>query len=277
MTVIAMMGGAEGFDRLALEHAVSIARRMNTPLEVHSSLPDPALGIAYATTPYAPAVGPVVTENMVSAQRDMIAAWRDLYDDVISEFGADIAASFTHEQAATRAHAVNVGMLASPLVFPRGAARGAHNLSDAFEHTLMDTRLPVLLTGTTPHNIGPALIAWDGSAQAARAVRAHLPLIKLTGRAIIAQNHKRLERSKPDARTKPDLLAEWLHQHGVDCEVADFNGAVADGLLLLAQTHKCELIVAGAYGHSRAGEFLLGGTTRSLLRAEEAPALALCH
>ena len=73
------------------------------------------------------------------------------------------------------------------------------------------------------------------------------------------------------------MLEDWLTAHGVSAERADIDGEVAAGLLSLAKGSGASMIVAGAYGHSRIGERLFGGTSRSLLEAKDAPALALAR
>ena len=57
----------------------------------------------------------------------------------------------------------------------------------------------------------------------------------------------------------------------------EIEGEVASGLLAMAKGTNASMILAGAYGHSRLAERIFGGTTRRLLNAEHAPALALAH
>ena len=108
-------------------------------------------------------------------------------------------------------------------------------------------------------------------------MRFHLPLIRAFGEVIIAQAPKDLERDAARPVAEPGTLEDWLKQHGVTVSVAGIEGEVAGGLLALAKGSGASMIVAGAYGHSRLGERIFGGTSRRLLEAKDAPALALAR
>ncbi len=60
-------------------------------------------------------------------------------------------------------------------------------------------------------------------------------------------------------------------------QVLTGNGDVARRLLEAAGEIGAGLFVAGAYGHSRAQEFVFGGATRAFLAASGSPALLLRH
>ena len=73
------------------------------------------------------------------------------------------------------------------------------------------------------------------------------------------------------------MVQSYLTSLGLTSEVKTFNGKVAEGLLTLASENAAGVIIAGAYGHSRIEEFIFGGVSRNLLRADHGPALALAH
>jgi nucleotide-binding universal stress UspA family protein len=65
-------------------------------------------------------------------------------------------------------------------------------------------------------------------------------------------------------------VADYLARHGISGDprvVADRGGSAAEQLTNLAQEGGADLLVAGAYGHSRLGEWFFGGVTRDLLEA----------
>jgi nucleotide-binding universal stress UspA family protein len=72
--------------------------------------------------------------------------------------------------------------------------------------------------------------------------------------------------------------AARLARHGLKAEakVQVAPGAVAEALLAQARTQAADVLVLGAYGHSRAREWVLGGVTRSLMAAASLP-LFLVH
>ena len=78
-------------------------------------------------------------------------------------------------------------------------------------------------------------------------------------------------------RESSDRLTEMLKEQRLEVSEVSMSGTISDGLLQAADEHGASMIVMGAYGHSRIGEMLFGGTTRRLLSSDQAPALALCH
>lgn len=114
-----------------------------------------------------------------------------------------------------------------------------------------------------------ALIAWNGSREAARAVRDALPLLKAADSVdIIAVD--------PPEGTGGMDLARSLGRHGIKVEVRErlSGGAEVGGLLLEeVRTSGADLLVMGAYGHSRVREWVLGGATEDVLELGTVPAL----
>lgn len=112
-----------------------------------------------------------------------------------------------------------------------------------------------------------AVIAWDGSRGAARAMADAMPIL-------LQAEHVRVMtvlNEKPIALAAPGLEAQrHLQAHGVPSTVDEIDadgdpiGVVIDRYV---ERQGVDLIVMGAYGHSRAQEFLLGGATRHMLSA----------
>jgi nucleotide-binding universal stress UspA family protein len=76
------------------------------------------------------------------------------------------------------------------------------------------------------------------------------------------------EASQPCVRLQADDVVRYLARYKVQVGptiVAHHKGSVADELVRLAKAEGADLIVAGAYGHSRLGEWVFGGVTRDLL------------
>lgn len=118
----------------------------------------------------------------------------------------------------------------------------------------------------------PAIVAWNGSPEAANALRAALPLLKLAASVHIVHIEERLRAYPPDAS------ARYLSRHEVSAEIVQRprNGSIADTLVETGREFGAGLIVMGGYGHSRLREFLLGGVTRELLEQSPLP-LLLAH
>ena len=118
-----------------------------------------------------------------------------------------------------------------------------------------------------------ALIAWNASQQAVRAVNDALPLLELADRVTVLV-------ANPDDRhathgQEPGAdIALHLARHGikVTVETATTDGIEpAEFLLSRAADIGADLLVMGAYGHSRVREWVTGGTTRTILRSMTLP------
>jgi nucleotide-binding universal stress UspA family protein len=115
------------------------------------------------------------------------------------------------------------------------------------------------------------LIAWDGSAPAARAVRAALPLLRPDARVDIVSWSSRPVAAPCSHRG----LQAWLRQHGIEAQTHEqpHVPAVGDALSAMALSLRADLVVMGCYGHGVLRERIFGGATRSVLGALPAPVL----
>lgn len=113
---------------------------------------------------------------------------------------------------------------------------------------------------------GVAVVAWNGSAEASRALKAAVPLLAKAKTVVLAS-----VQGEPDPDRGFDLPAlegaEYLSRHGISCEMTEFpvgNVSVADVLADVAARREAAYLVMGAYGHSRLVETVMGGVTREL-------------
>lgn len=132
---------------------------------------------------------------------------------------------------------------------------------------ICNTHTPLCVPGDgrkTFDPFGKALIAWNGSIEAANAVRASVGLLKMASEVHVIRYTEDRAISLED-----DQLLEYLSRHGVHAEIECHlaKDGIAEDLIGRATSAKSEYIVMGGYSHSRAGEFLFGGVTRELLRA----------
>lgn len=118
-----------------------------------------------------------------------------------------------------------------------------------------------------------ALIAWNGSREATRAVHDAIPLLKLATKVTVLSIDPEGE---PGPRVPGADIALHLARHGIAAEADWTPGldiAVGDILLSRAADLGVDLIVMGSYGHSRAREMVLGGATRHVLKQMTVPVL----
>jgi len=275
MSVVAMLEGSDSADRASTQTALGIAQRLDVPVRGVCALPDPSATLIVMSTPEATGLAANATRDISAMQDEVIARAKATFEDVTK--GESLPCDFSHIVDVAERAGANAATLADAVVFPHSVQKAADPLSLSFEYVLMEARLPVVMAGSQPLTDGPVIVAWDGSNGAARAVRFHLPIVKAFGEVIIAQNESDLGKDQPRDASSPAALETWLDSHNVKHKRMPIEGQVASGLLSLAKGSGASIIVAGAYGHSRIGERLFGGTTQRLLDAKEAPALALAR
>jgi nucleotide-binding universal stress UspA family protein len=133
---------------------------------------------------------------------------------------------------------------------------------------IMQVGRPVLLVAPVPVplRMDRVLVAWRDTREARRAAADALPLLKRAGRVSIVEVAD--EDDLGAAQSRLNDVASWLGRHGVTAEVhaKSASGDDAAGLATIADELEADIVVAGAYGHSRVREWALGGVTRTLLR-----------
>ena len=149
------------------------------------------------------------------------------------------------------------------------------------ERCLFASGRPVMIVPAKPAEIargGTIVAAWDGSAEAARAFSDALPFLKAAARIVllVAVSDGTHEGSEPAA----DGMVSHLARHGVNIEEVRVTAGEGDdiGRLLLtrAKDLKADMIVMGAFHHSRWREFILGGVTITMLEEATIP-LFMAH
>lgn len=141
------------------------------------------------------------------------------------------------------------------------------------ESVLFDAGAPLLLLpegGSMDAPPRKILVSWDESATALRAVRQALPL--LTGASGVHVVLVDPPKDAPDRSDPGGAFAQYLSRQGIRAEVSVCNQtdeSIAATLERRAKELGCDMIVMGAYGHSRLREAIFGGTTRSLIDSAE--------
>ena len=129
---------------------------------------------------------------------------------------------------------------------------------------------PVLIvprTWSLPEFGQRAIVAWNGSAQAAVAVRKAMPLLQRAAHVTVLVGESRAEFPATMRMAPLDVMA-YLRHHGVKAELGKAetpDDGAGEAILEAAVAAKADLIVMGAFGHSRFREWVLGGATRYVL------------
>ncbi len=134
------------------------------------------------------------------------------------------------------------------------------------ESVILDSGKPTLVVPREVRAGSPGervLIAWNGSAQAARAVTGALRLLR-HARVVHVAIWSRYPVAAPFSGID---IVSFLHRHGVEAvlHLSPPSSHVGQELATLAETLNIDLVVMGCYGHSRTAERVLGGATRSVL------------
>lgn len=162
------------------------------------------------------------------------------------------------------------------VVVQRPYGKGRPSEAEAvLEAALFEGQAPVLVLpearplAALPQRI---VIGWNQSREAMVAVRRALPLLKAAKAveiAVIDPPHHGPERSDPGG-----MLCQMLVRQGVKAEVSVLARSmprISDVLNRHLREIDAEMLVMGAYGHSRFREAILGGATRNMLEQAEVP------
>ena len=164
------------------------------------------------------------------------------------------------------------GRLADLIVLACPEPSGSIGNPGTFGVALFETGRPVLIAGTraVPLRLGHIVVAWDGSAQAARALAASLPFLSHAERVTVVTSQESGE--DYDLQEVPAYLA-W---HGITAESRAITPHPSVGDALTEAARDADLLVMGGYSHSRLREMILGGVTRHMLEKATLP-LLLAH
>lgn len=132
---------------------------------------------------------------------------------------------------------------------------------------LMRVGRPVLVAppGGNHLRFDGAVVGWKETPESRRAVADALPFLKAAGRVTVAA--VAADADLETAQFRVDDVVAWLSRHGIAAEsmAAPSSGDEAGVLKQIARDKDADLIVAGAFGHSRLREWVFGGVTRDLL------------
>lgn len=151
----------------------------------------------------------------------------------------------------------------------------------AVQAALFQSPAGVILNGLSHANAltpGRVLIAWNSGLPAARAIHAAFPILKAAKEVVIGIIDPVMTPYRDGEEPGADV-ALWLSHHGCKVSVQQIpsGGQPIDAALVKkGKETGADLIVLGAYDHSRMREIVFGGTTRSMVEQSEFPVL-LAH
>ncbi len=143
--------------------------------------------------------------------------------------------------------------------------------------TVFGSSAPVVVVPESARleNIGEhVVVAWNASRESTLALHGALPLLRKAGKVSVLVGEAGANPFGPHYLPSLDLHA-WFARRGVEAVFRDFRPDKEHGRALLDTAHEidADLIVTGAWGHSRITELVLGGVTRHLFQNSDLPLL----
>jgi nucleotide-binding universal stress UspA family protein len=254
------------------EYAVSLASALNAHLAGIAFVYDPIVPVS--ASGYIPAE---VIERQQSDNEGFAKAAIDHFADVTKRAG--LSAEPLTISASLAGAGERFGRIARhfDLAVVGQAEPETSTVDDIIAETvLFESGRPVIIVPYIqkgPLKLDNAMVCWDGSRQAARAIGDAMPILSKAGEVeiVIVAN----EPGKQHEIEGVDM-GQHLARHGLKINVERIPSGdvdIADALLSHAADSGADFIVMGGYGHSRLREFVLGGVTRSILQSMTVPVL----
>ncbi|RMD89141.1 MAG: universal stress protein [Alphaproteobacteria bacterium] len=177
------------------------------------------------------------------------------------------AVGFVADRAGRAARLADLTILAQP------GEGSADEGGELLNEVLFRSGRPLLMVpaGATADTGAHVIVSWNGRAECARTVAAALPLLKTAQRVTLLH----VGEEHPD-RPGLEALRIYLARHGIESEAVrrEAEGvSVADAILAAMQDCGGDMLVMGAYSHSRWREMILGGVTRHAIQHAAVPVL----
>ena len=267
----------------ALEAAFLVARRFAghvCALHVLPDLADPATHALMATRMSLEAATSDFRKFKGSAERELqrqAAELKRMFEAAAGRAGAPLqggdgaiaglSASWREATGFESELVARLGRIFDLTVIARGSSH------DTVQAALLETGRPMLLTPpAAPDTLGDAvLLAWNASPQAARAAASALPFLQSAARVVVMSVG-----NGPEPAPTAEELARALAWHGIAAEarhIEQGSRRVRDILLVEASAMAADLLVIGAYSHSRMRQVVFGGVTEHMLDHADLPVL----
>lgn len=235
-------------------------------------------GLIVRALPVMPAysIGPIpdmVLEPFEAQQDAMIAKARAVFDDVVKRAGWTERSSCMQVEGNVT-DIVGLHARYADLTVTGQDVPDEDQWEISTVDLIMRSGRPVLVTphGVQNKPVGKnVVIAWNASREAARAVADAMPILEAADSVEILTVTKESDENVPGVD-----IAQHLAHHGITVDLKRLGASSADAgeaLLNYIENGNADLLVMGAYGHSRLREFVFGGTTRHILQAMSVPVL----
>jgi nucleotide-binding universal stress UspA family protein len=219
--------------------------------------------------PYSTMIAQLLPEMEAAAE-----ALRERLSDKLAN--EDVAFGWVQEEGPARPVLMRAEALADLVVLgvhdPASSGRGPSELAG---YMAVHGRSPLLVVPETCSSLdvtGPAIVGWNGSLEAAHALRGAVPFLRKASSVTLVNVTEQV--NDPDAFLPSVEAAEYLSRHDIRCEIADIGraaGTVGEALANAATARGASILTIGAYGHRRTVETVFGGVTRELFSNPPSP------
>jgi nucleotide-binding universal stress UspA family protein len=233
---------------------------------------------SFVELPFVPELGQTAAADLREIDDESRARARATYDQSLTDSSVHMAWAEIRDDPV-------ISLFAKQAFYADLLVLGQHDLSggpasgvpaDFAESVMVASGKPALIlpyAGMLPAVIGEtAVIAWNATRESALAISAAMPLLQRARRVHVLAWHG--EETAVDGNLLS--LDGYLKLHGVEAvwhSQGDEPPALGELLLSRACDLEADLLVMGCYGHSRAREWVLGGTSRTVLRSMTLPVL----
>jgi nucleotide-binding universal stress UspA family protein len=273
--------------RQTLAGAYAVASKTNAHIQVLHAQADakeavPLLGEGMS--------GAMIEEMIEIADRDAAARAseaRTLFDQFCSEkniplietpgdTGDKVSASWRELNGREDEIVADAGKAADLIIIAQPNEEDDRSSLMTLHAAVFETGKPVLMVPPDmPESFcKTAAISWNGTAEAARAVTSSIPLLKLADQVTVFA----VETDKSRHRTSAEEIVTHLAWHGVAAThrtiLPSYQGqSVGESIATECQKENADLLVMGAFTHSRLVQIVLGGVTRYVIASSKLPVL----
>ena len=287
-TVLALLSGSD-CDKSVLSASLRVAGTDNGHIECLRLMPDPADVIAqvaqvdmgsWGVSSETFAVIEQEARRRTEVARANFDAFRQQHDlQLLNDppSGSAVTVSW-REEVGDEFDRVNTHARYHDVVVLAGGHDSNGRLpEEALGGIIIGSGRPVLMApaGEVNRPFNRIAIAWKETAEAARAITAAMPLLQ-NARQIDVLSVCEENKGAGACINTSDALTRYFRWHGLNASgkfLVPEGRAPADAALEHAQRFDADLLVMGAYGHSRVREFIFGGFTQRVLRGAELPIL----
>lgn len=263
-----------------METGLLVAKQFNAHLDLLYVHPNPNDMLPYATLGLSNRMKASVIESAERNASDQAKRLEIEFEALCERVGvsrqprgensAKASADWVEERGLRNQLIGRLGRLADLIIVPRPLR--INPPPSSFEAAVRESGRPVLMVprkSVTEVASRGAAICWNGSKEAAQAMAAALPMLRIAGVVHILSSEKRMKQ-RPNANE----VSNYLKCHGIEAMPYVFHAEgryVGETLLSDAESLGCNLLIVGGYSRPRLREMVMGGVTRYLMEHADIP------